>query len=363
MRVAGLVTGRDGVANLFGRFGPVDGPCIMAGSHLDTVPEGGAFDGALGVAAALECVLAMRDAGLSPKLAIEVVATAEEEGHFGGMLGSQAISGALSAEWLSQAADADGVKLIDAMAAQGLDAMDALQAGRADISAFMELHVEQGPILEGRSMPVGVAHSVSGVCNLRVRFEGEANHSGTTPMDLRADAFAGLAQVGTAIPDIIAARGSENSRITIGKADLRPNFIHTIPGEAEFVVNIRDIDGAAMDGLATAVRDEVEAAARANSLQAKVQEQSRIEPVQLDRGLAAMLHEEAQTLGLQALAMPSGAGHDAQTMQALCPSALIFVPSRGGISHSPREWTDWSDFEKGANLMLSALIRLSGAAG
>jgi N-carbamoyl-L-amino-acid hydrolase len=363
MRAAGLATGRDGVANLFGRFGPVDGPCIMAGSHLDTVPEGGAFDGALGVAAALECVLAMRDAGLSPRLAIEVVATAEEEGRFGGMLGSQAISGALSAEWLSQAADADGVRLIDAMAAQGLDAMDALQAGRADIGAFLELHVEQGPVLESRSMPVGVAHSVSGVCNLRVRLEGEANHSGTTPMDLRADAFAGLAQVGTAIPGIIAARGSENSRITIGKADLRPNFIHTIPGEAEFIVNIRDIDCAAMDGLATAVRDEVEAAARANGLQAKIQEQSRIEPVQLDRGLASMLHEEAQRLGLQALAMPSGAGHDAQTMQALCPSALIFVPSRGGISHSPREWTDWSDIEKGANLMLSALIRLSGAAG
>lgn len=361
MRAAGLVTSRDGVANLFGRFGPVDGPCIMAGSHLDTVPEGGAFDGALGVAVALECVLAMRDAGFAPRLGIEVVATAEEEGRFGGMLGSQAISGAVSVEWLSQAADADGIRLIDAMAAQGLDAMDALQAGRADISAFLELHVEQGPILESRSMPVGVAHSVSGVCNLRVRFEGEANHSGTTPMDLRADAFAGLAQVGTAIPDIIAARGSDSSRITIGKADLRPNFIHTVPGTAEFVVNIRDIDAAAMDGLATAVRDEVEAAARANNLQAEIQEQSRIEPVQLDRGLAAMLHEEAQRLGLEALAMPSGAGHDAQTMQALCPSALIFVPSRGGISHSPREWTDWSAIEKGANLMLSALIRLSGA--
>ncbi|WP_353645278.1 Zn-dependent hydrolase [Mesorhizobium sp. WSM2239] len=363
MRSAGLVARRDGVANLFGRFGPVDGPCIMAGSHLDTVPEGGAFDGALGVAVALECVLAMRDAGLSPTLGIEVVATAEEEGRFGGMLGSQAISGAVSAEWLSQAADADGVRLTDAMAAQGLDAMDALQAVRTDISAFLELHVEQGPVLESRSVPIGVAHSVSGVCNLRVRFEGEANHSGTTPMNLRADAFAGLARVGSAIPDIIAARGGENSRITIGKADLRPNFIHTIPGEAEFVVNIRDIDDAAIDALVIAVRHEVEAAARANGLQVEIQEQSRMVPVQLDLGLAAMLHEEAHKLGLEALAMPSGAGHDAQTMQALCPSALIFVPSRGGISHSPREWTDWSDIEKGANLMLSALVKLSGAAG
>jgi len=365
MRAAGLTVRRDAVANLFGRFGPADGPCIMAGSHLDTVPEGGAFDGALGVAAALECVRTIREAGLFPEIAIEVVATAEEEGRFGGMLGSQSIAGIVTSEWISQAADADGVTLVDAMAAQGLTAADAVNARRSseDIRAFLELHIEQGPVLESRSIPAGIVHSVAGVRNLRVRFEGEANHSGTTPMNLRADAFAGLAMVGTAIPGIIAGYGGENTRVTIGKADLLPNFIHTIPGEAEFVVNIRDTDPALIESVDAALREAIRSAAQANHLKTSIVEQSRIAPVQLDGDLAALLHDEASRLGLEALAMPSGAGHDAQTMQTLCPSALIFVPSRGGISHSPEEWTDWVDIEKGANLLLAALVRLSGSVG
>ncbi|PRD42944.1 Zn-dependent hydrolase [Phyllobacterium phragmitis] len=365
MRAAGLVIHRDGVANLFGRFGPAEGPCVMVGSHLDTVPEGGAFDGALGVAVALECVCAIQDAGLLPKCAIEIVATAEEEGRFGGMLGSQSIAGVVDSKWLSQASDADGVMLVDAMAVQGLNANDALAAKRSsgDIRAFLELHVEQGPVLESRSMPIGIAYSVAGVRNLGVRFEGEANHSGTTPMNLRADAFAGLAAIGTAIPGIIARYGHENTRVTIGKADLRPNFIHTIPGEAEFVINIRDTEAEGIDSIDAALRNAIASVARANNLKASIVEQSRIAPVQLDRDLATLFHEEAHRLGLEALAMPSGAGHDAQTMQASCPSALIFVPSRGGISHSPMEWTDWADIERGANLMLAALVRLSGSTG
>lgn len=361
MRADGLATRRDGVANLYGRFGPPDGPCVMAGSHLDTVPEGGAFDGALGVAVALECVLSIRDAGLSPRVAIEVVATAEEEGRFGGMLGSQAIAGTVTSDWLWRAADADGTKLAEVMAAQGMNPNDALTAKRSDVQFFLELHVEQGPILEDCAIPIGIAHSIAGVRNLHVRFTGEANHSGTTPMHLRSDAFAGLAMVGAGIPKNIAAYGGEHTRVTIGKATLWPNFIHTVPGEVDFVVNIRDIDTAIMDAIEAAIRLEIDAAARANRLATSIAKQSRMEPVRLDTELADLLHEEARRLGLEALAMPSGAGHDAQTMQALCPSALIFVPSRGGISHSPREWTEWSDIEKGANLMLAALVRLSGA--
>ncbi|WP_173934725.1 Zn-dependent hydrolase [Chelativorans sp. Marseille-P2723] len=359
MQAEGLTVRQDGVANLFGRFGPVDSPCIMAGSHLDTVPEGGAFDGALGVAVALECVLAIRDAGLEPRVAIEVVATAEEEGRFGGMLGSQSITGSVTRKWLSQATDAEGIRLIDAMARVGLDAWDALAAKRNDVLAFIELHVEQGPVLQHRSVPLGIAHSVSGVCNLRVVLKGEANHSGTTPMELRADAFAGLATFGSVIPKIIAAHGDKDTRVTVGKADLRPNFIHTIAGEAEFIVNIRDTSADRLDTLEAAIRSEIAAAARANKLEAGITRHSRIAPVKLDAELANLLREEAHALGLATLSMPSGAGHDAQTMQAICPSALIFVPSRDGISHSPQEWTDWSYIKKGAELMLAALVRFS----
>jgi N-carbamoyl-L-amino-acid hydrolase len=358
-----LKVNRDAVANLFGRYGPESGPCIMAGSHLDTVPEGGGFDGSLGASVALECVRTIRDAGLTPETAIEVVATAEEEGRFGGMLGSQTIAGVVTHEWIDQARDADGAKLIDAMAAQGLTAHDALKARRNpdDVRAFLELHIEQGPVLESTGQPIGIAHSVAGVRNLRVTLTGKANHSGTTPMDLRADAFAGLAVVGAAVPGIISGHGGKNTRVTIGKVDLHPNFIHTVPGEAVFVVNIRDTDAAIIEAVDRAIRHKIDEVAKTNNLGVKIVEQSRVAPVSLDTGLSRVLHEEAERLGLEARSMPSGAGHDAQTMQSLCPSALMFVPSRDGVSHSPEEWTDWADIEKGANLMLAALIRLSGA--
>ncbi|MBO6718555.1 MAG: Zn-dependent hydrolase [Rhizobiaceae bacterium] len=363
MEADGLAVSRDPVANLFGRYGPPTGPTIMAGSHLDTVPEGGAFDGALGASVALECVRSMRDAGLKPEVAIEVVATAEEEGRFGGMLGSQTIAGVVTHEWIDQARDADGTTLIDAMAAHGLKAHEAVGAARrpGEVRAFLEIHVEQGPVLEASGQPIGIAHSVAGVRNLRVTLTGKANHSGTTPMDLRADAFAGLAIVGHAVPGIIAEHGGDNTRVTIGKVDLHPNFIHTVPGRADFVVNIRDTDPAFVEAVTGAVEQTVHDAAAANSLETRIVEQSRIAPVSLDPELRKVLHDEAAALGLDARSMPSGAGHDAQTMQSLCPSALMFVPSRDGVSHSPEEWSDWADIEKGANLMLAALIRLSGA--
>lgn len=360
---AGFTVFRDGAANVFGRFGPEEGPCVMAGSHLDTVPEGGAFDGSLGVCVAFECARTISRAGLSPRYAIEVVATSEEEGRFGGMLGSQAIAGLVTPEWIDQAADADGLLLKHEMRARGHDPDDALAAFRqtGSVRAFLELHIEQGPVLDSMAVPIGIVDSISGVCNLAVRLEGVANHSGTTPMQLRADAFAGLTEVAQAIPRVIDRHGSDNSRITIGKVEIRPNFIHTIPGIAEFVINIRDTDEAAIEAIKAAMSDEVARAAAKHRLGHDLAEQSRLAPVTLDAGIARMLHEEAGRLGLQAHRMPSGAGHDAQTMQALCPSGLVFVPSRNGISHSPQEFTDWEDIEKGANLMLAALVRLSEA--
>jgi N-carbamoyl-L-amino-acid hydrolase len=333
----------------------------MAGSHLDTVPEGGAFDGVLGACAALECIRTMRDAGIEPKTAAVVVATAEEEGRFGGMLGSQAMVGAVTPEWLRTASDSNDVALMEAMRAKGLDAPSALEAAwrPGSIEAFIELHIEQGPVLERAGAPLGIVSGISGVCNLQVRFTGIANHSGTTPMEMRADAFAGLASVAGAIPDIIHACGTGQSRITIGKVEIQPNTAHTIPGIAEFSIIIRDTSDAVMRKLRAAVDDCIEKAAKAHGLAFEIEERSWLAPVSLDDELSAILFEEAARLGVTAMGLPSGAGHDAQTMQSFCPSGLIFVPSRNGISHSPSEWSDWGDMERGAQLMLNALLRLS----
>lgn len=360
MAAAGLRVHRDGVNNVFGRFGPEDVPCAMAGSHLDTVPEGGAFDGALGACVALECVLAMQEAGVEPLTAVVVAATAEEEGRFGGMLGSQAIAGTVTSAWIDQAVDGDGVRLVDAMRAQGLDARDALGCAwpKGSVAAFLELHVEQGPVLERAGCPVGIANGVSGVSVLQVRFDGVANHSGTTPMDMRSDAFAGLSRLGCRIAAVIEENGTDQSRITIGKVALQPNFAHTIPGTAEFSIVVRDTSEPVMQALKAAMLREIRAAADTHGLKTAVAETSWLAPVALDPGLAALLADEAGRLAIPHLDMPSGAGHDAQTMQSLCPSALVFVPSRHGISHAPEEWSDWADIERGAQLMLNALLRL-----
>ncbi|MFZ2101902.1 MAG: Zn-dependent hydrolase [Oricola sp.] len=359
----GLAVSRDPVNNLFGRYGPADGPCIMAGSHLDTVPEGGAFDGSLGACVALECVRAMKDAGIRPKTAIVVVATAEEEGRFGGMFGSQTITGAVTRGWIDQASDADGIRLVDAMAERGLDAYGALDAAWASgsIRSFLELHIEQGPVLERAGIPLGVANGVSGVCNLQVRFKGVANHSGTTPMDMRADAFAGLAAFAHMIAATIDGFGTDQSRITIGKVDLQPNFAHTIPGAAEFSIIIRDTSEDVMRQLHDAVIANVETTAKAYGLTCEIERKSWLSPVSLDADLHSLLIGEAAQLGIDALDMPSGAGHDAQTMQSFCPAGLVFVPSRNGISHAPDEWSDWADIDRGAQLMLNALLRLANA--
>jgi hydantoinase/carbamoylase family amidase len=363
LKEAGLKTRRDGVANIFGRFGPDDGPVILAGSHIDTVPEGGAFDGALGVAVAFECVRAMQDADFEPATAIEVVATAEEEGRFGGMLGSQAIAGKVDRDWLDGASDADGISLREAMAAQGLRAEDAFACARSrdEVKAFFELHIEQGPVLERKRIPIGIVEAISGVSNLSVTFMGKANHSGTTPMDMRADAFAGLAEFACRIPSIIEEYGTDQSRITIGKVDLEPNFPHTIPGKATFSIITRDTDDAVQRRLLAAVKGDIATAAGRHDLAWDLDEKSWISPIGLDAGLAGLMERNAEELGLAHLRMPSGAGHDAQTMQSLCPSALIFVPSTGGISHSPDEFSEWDDIVAGARLMLAALMELSAS--
>lgn len=361
MAADGLLVSRDCVLNLFGRYGPLEGPCIMAGSHLDTVVNGGAWDGALGACVALECVRSMKDAGIEPLTAIEVVVTSEEEGRFGGMLGSQTITGRAAPEWVAQACDADGVHLTNAMRAHGLNPLQIRDAARpaGSVLAFLELHIEQGPVLERRSIPIGIADEVSGVCYLEVELNGTSNHSGTTPMDMRADAFAGLAELATVIPEVIAEAGTDQSRITIGHVALEPNHPHTVPGTATFSIILRDTSEDVMRSLRALLESKGAKIAEGHGLGIRIQERSWLSPVKLDTGIADRLERLAQEHGLEAIRMPSGAGHDAQTMQAFCPSGLIFVPSRNGISHAPEEHSDWPDIEKGANLFLQALIEMS----
>ena len=261
MKAAGLQVSMDAVGNLSGLWKTGSGPAVMVGSHLDTVPMGGFFDGALGVAAALECVRTLMESGAAPPCPIEVIATAEEEGRFGGMLGAQALAGAIDDAWFRSARDESGVTLVEAMRAQGLEPDRAATAARDSdtVKAFIELHIEQGPVLDTEGIPIGIVEAISGVFKWSVTLTGIANHAGTTPMNLRRDAFVGLATFACRIPEIIATAGTDQSRVTIGSVEVQPNHPHTVPGKATFALIGRDADGAVM---ARACRRVAGAAAR-----------------------------------------------------------------------------------------------------
>ena len=330
----------------------------MLGSHLDSVPHGGAFDGALGVVAALECVETLMAHGITPAAPIEIVGTSEEEGRFGGMLGSQAMAGTVPESWFKTTTDDQGVKLTDALRAANLppDAYDTVRRTSSEIKAFLELHIEQGPVLDSAGQSVGIVEGISGVFNWIVTMAGAANHAGTTPMNLRRDAFRGLSDFAAEVPAILAKRGTPVSRLTVGKVELQPNFPHTVPGRAEFSIVGRDMEEAIMTDIADACRAALSAAAAANGLNLTINEISWLPPTPCHPNLVAAFARQATALGLDAPIMPSGAGHDTQTMAQLCKAGMIFVASRGGVSHAPEEHSEWPDIEAGCNLLLHTLL-------
>ena len=361
IRKAGLEDSLDGAANLSGLLpGSSDLPRVLVGSHIDTVPCAGALDGSLGVLVGLECLRTMRESGYQPQRPIELIAFSDEEGRFGGMFGSQSFCGLISPETLF-AQDLDGISLHDEMQRHGLDPMEALDARRdpSTLHAYLELHIEQGPVLDRTRKSVGIVDEITGLFKWTVRLKGVANHAGTTPMEMRQDAFMGLADFAHEIPRILEEIGGERSRATIGRVQILPGAANTVPGLVEFSLDVRDTSDAILDDLADSVRKALSAVARRRGLLFEFEQASRIEPVACGEEIVRVLEAQADLQQLSALRMPSGAAHDAQILASLVPVGMIFVPSQEGKSHTPEEWTSWSDIEAGANLMLGALRQLA----
>jgi N-carbamoyl-L-amino-acid hydrolase len=357
----GFESRMDGAGNVYGRYGPADGPTVTLGSHLDTVPAGGMFDGALGVVAALEVLRVCKEHDITLKLPIEMVGTSEEEGRYGGMLGAQAISGHLTPQMLLTMHDADGNRLANAMEAAGFDPLQALDARRSPESmrAFIELHVEQGPVLEGIRKSIGVVDSIAGVFKWIIHLKGKADHAGTAPMNMRSDAFMGLADFAHEIPRIIEEYGTDRSRLTVGKVELKPGNPHTIPGEVIFTLVGRDSSEDTMRDLGDSCRRTLSAIARRHKLMFEYEQISWLEPVACSQEMVELLEQQAEQAGIDYVRMPSGAGHDTQFMAGITQAGMIFVPSVGGVSHAPDEWTHWSDVELGSNLLLQAALELA----
>jgi len=365
IHAAGLELYEDGAANIHGRLGWETGEAsVMTGSHLDTVPGAGHLDGALGVLSGLEALRRIKEEGVNLQRPLEVVAFSDEEGRFGGMLGSQALTGRLTPESIHKAVDLDGITLSEAMQACGYDAMSALHARRQpdSIYAYLELHIEQGPILDQMGFSVGVVDAITGLFKWEVSLIGTPNHAGTTPMHLRNDAFGGLAEFHTQLQRLLDENGSERSVATVGRVALFPGAANVVPGRVEFSLEVRDTDQRVLDELQGACRRALSAIARRRNLMFEFKVLSEIAPVKCSSGLVEQVKHVADELKIPNLRMASGAAHDAQMLAGVTRAAMIFVPSKDGRSHSAAEWTDMRDIARGADVLLNSLAQLAGAA-
>lgn len=359
---AGLEFSQDGAANMFGRLFPEKKETVvMMGSHIDTVPGAGHLDGSLGVLVALECLQRIHEENMDTIHPMEMVSFSDEEGRFGGLFGSQAFCGLLNPDTIHSAMDLDGIRLEEAMHLHGLNAMDALEAFRQpeEIHSYLELHIEQGPVLDNLGKPVGIVEDITGLFKWSIRLVGDANHAGTTPMPMRRDAFQGLAEFSSEIPRVLEEYGSEHSVATIGKVELTPGAANTVPGLVEFSLDVRDTAHEVLQQLADAFRRVISAIARRRQLMFEFDILSEVLPRSCNTKIVKSLLQTCDTLGIDGHRMPSGAAHDAQILAGMIPVGMIFVASQGGRSHSPAEWSHWHDIETGANLALNTIAKLA----
>ena len=356
LRELGLETQIDAAGNVLGRWEEGEGTAVLLGSHLDTVPRGGRYDGALGVLAALEVVRTLKREGVSLRRPLWIVSFNDEEGSRfqTGMLGSRAFIGDLDSEdWRRRG-------VADAMAAGGFEFERLGEAKAVDrVGAYLELHIEQGPVLEQEGLDLGIVSGIAGLLGFRVRLFGKANHAGTTPMDSRRDALAGAARIVLELRDEARSRGDMTANV--GILTVAPGGFNVIPGTAEFTIDARAGDADAFARAEKFVRETLERVAAEERLELEVTETHRKQPTPLDPELQEILAQGAAAEGAVARSMPSGAGHDAMVLAKHVPAAMLFVPSRAGISHSPDEYTSPEQCELGARVLARAVRALVAA--
>ena len=354
LEALGLDTEVDPAGNVFGRWEAGEEAAVLVGSHLDTVPCGGRFDGALGVLASLEAVRILQGEGVELRRPLWVVSFNDEEGarFRTGMLGSRAFVGEVELDdWRRRG-------VAEAMAEAGFDFERLPEARGVDrVGAYLELHIEQGPVLERAGVDLGIVTGIVGLLGSRARFVGEANHAGTTPMELRRDALAGASRAVLALRN--EARGRDDMTANVGMCTVEPGGFNVIPGVAEFSVDVRSPTAEGFARAEQFVRTTLAAIAEEESLDLELEETHRLQPVPLDFAIQDVLERAAEHEGATHMRLASGAGHDAMILGRHVPAGMLFVPSRGGISHSPAEYTALAQCELGARVLARALAELA----
>ncbi len=360
MRELGLAVSIDPIGNVFGRRAgsAADAEPVMTGSHIDTVRTGGRYDGNLGVLGGLEVVAALNDAGVTTRRPLVVAFFTDEEGaRFApDMLGSLTHVGGLALAPALATVAIDGKVLGEELERIGYAGKSALGEPRAH--AFVELHIEQGPVLDIEGVSIGAVENLQGISWQEIEIVGQSNHAGTTPMRLRHDAGYCAAAIAHFVRDL--TREMKGDQVgTVGKIDLYPNLINVIAARATLTVDLRNTDEKLLLAAEARLAAFLLQLARVEGVEISTRSLARFEPVSFDQGVVATIEAVAARLGYSQRRMTSGAGHDAQMLSRVCPAAMIFVPSIKGISHNPAEDTAAADLEAGANVLLHTLLELA----
>lgn len=334
-------------------------PAVAAGSHIDAVPEGGRFDGVAGVVAAIEVARLLLETGDRLTRPYEVIIFSEEEGsRFGGVLtGSKAMVGSLTKKDLAQMRDINGISYVEALEQDGIDVSGWEEAviRSGDIDAYFELHIEQSVVLEAKGFSVGVVTGITGIRQYRVTYQGMANHAGATPMSLRADSLAAAAEAIQAVERLIQQAPGGTMVGTVGILENEPNVSNVIPGKTYFSLDLRDVDQQRLIDMSEAVVSRVKEIAARRNINCELKMTADAAPKALSNRARQALINAAEGLGIKALEMPSGAGHDAQEMARVTDVGMIFVPSIAGRSHCPEEESRFVDIADGTSILYLAV--------
>ncbi|MFF2455501.1 Zn-dependent hydrolase [Peribacillus simplex] len=352
MMETGLTVKEDGLGNIFGKLEGTlkDAPSVLIGSHFDSVPNGGAYDGPAGVIAALEVAALFAENQLTPKYPFEIVALIEEEGarFGGGLMGSRGIVGTLSEESFKNLRDKEGITTIEAMSKIGLDSSLPKRRNPKSIKAFLELHIEQGPILEEKNIPIGIVEAIVGLTQFEVTIEGKAGHAGTTPMDRRTDALVAAAQIISQLPSLAIEEG-EGTVITTGRLHVLPNGANVIPNKVEFSIDIRSSKEEHINNVIKRMKELIESY-HEQGIHTTAEQVLYMPPKVLSDEIKALLKDKSSDLEIPYCSINSGAGHDAMVFSDVTDVGMLFVPSKSGLSHCPEEWSDARHIANGVQI-------------
>ncbi len=362
MRQRDFVVKYDEVGNLFGRLEGSRYPeeTILTGSHIDTVKNGGIYDGQFGIVAGLLALEHLKKQYGQPLRNIEVVSMAEEEGsRFPyAFWGSKNILGIAKREDVENMVDFEGIPFVEAMSKAGFSFRSADAKIRDDIKAFIEVHVEQGGVLEREGKSVGIVEHIVGQRRFTIELKGEANHAGTTPMSYRHDALYAASRIVCVIIEAATGYG-EPLVATVGKINAEPNIVNVVPGKALFTLDIRHTDKKVLEEFTAEISAKMETIAKEVAVELKTSMWMDADPVPMDQKIVQVLERQCEKQNLSYRTMHSGAGHDSQIIASVIPTAMLFVPSHNGISHSPLEYTRPEDLAEGIHALVGALYELA----